>query len=455
MVFEINVAETWIIRNYREKVNGSMMSDMEMVLKYGTGSTVPLRLDPPELIGAYGRPRQAALDDPAAAVAAALVDPLDFPPLKMAIAPGDRIALALADGLPCAAQLVAGVVASLLEAGAKPEEITVLQACQESNTGWPDPRCQLPASVRRRVSLVTHDPTQRDELGYLAASAAGEPIYVNRVLWDADVVLPIGCLRLESHLDYGGAFGGLFPTFSDQATQQRFRAAGNYRSAKRRQLRLREADEAGWWLGVSLAIQVVPGPGDSILHVLAGNSGAIYQRGRRLCREAWYYRSPRRASLVVAGIEGAAACQTWENVGRALAAAMNLVEDEGAIAICSDLAAAPGTALLKITQAESRDLAYRQIRRERSPDAPTAYQLLRALEKNKVYLLSRLADEVVENLGIAPVENVRQIRRLADCHSTCAVIWNAQYVMTGGEGDGASDLQQAAGSATGIGREDQ
>ena len=81
-----------------------------------------------------------------------------------------------------------------------------------------DPRGALPEDLREVVQLETHDPTDRDDLGYLAASKEGKPIYVNRVLHDADVVLPISCLRPDSALGYHGVFGGLFPTFSDEQT---------------------------------------------------------------------------------------------------------------------------------------------------------------------------------------------------------------------------------------------
>ena len=48
--------------------------------------------------------------------------------------------------------------------------------------------------------------------------------------------------------------------------------------------------------------------------------------GRELYRAAWDWPLRQRASLVVAAIEGDAAQQTWENVGRALQAAGKFVE---------------------------------------------------------------------------------------------------------------------------------
>ena len=109
--------------------------------------------------------------------------------------------------------------------------------------------------------------------------------------------------------------------------------------------RRHEADEVAWWLGVLMSIQIVPAAGGSVLHVLAGAPESVHRRGNALCREAWSCQVPRRAELVVAAIEGDRGQQSWENVGRALAAASRAVTDDGAIALCTELADRPGPAL--------------------------------------------------------------------------------------------------------------
>ena len=70
------------------------------------------------------------------------------------------------------------------------------------------------------------DPTEAPpaRLAYLAASSEGKPIYLDRALADADLVIPIGCLRLDGTLGYFGVGSTVFPTFSDAQNLQRFRA---------------------------------------------------------------------------------------------------------------------------------------------------------------------------------------------------------------------------------------
>ena len=170
-------------------------------------------------------------------------------------------------------------------------------------------------------------------LSYLAADDKGDPIYINRHLVDADVVLPIGCMRLSSTPGYFGVNAAIYPTFSDTATIDRFRATDADPSSDEVACRRRDADEIAWLLGVLLTIQVVPAAAGGVLHIVAGTADSVERRGAMLCKAAWEYEVPHRAPLVVAAIEGPDEQQTWENVGRAIAAASRVVADDGTIAL--------------------------------------------------------------------------------------------------------------------------
>ena len=372
--------------------------------------------------------------DPAEALAAAVAAPLAFPPLAQAVFPGDRVVVAVEEGLPQAAALVEALVHAILDAGLTPCDVCVLTAAADADFSG-DFQHRFPEHDGRGIDVVVHDPKTRDGLSYLAADEAGNPIYINRRLADADVVLPIGCLRLESSLGYYGVNGTLYPAFSDLPTQERFRATGVDPTADQIAQRRHEADEVAWLLGVLMSIQIVPAAGGSVLHVLAGAPDAVHRRGNALCREAWSYEVPRRAELVVAAIEGDRGQQSWENVGRALAAASRAVADDGAIALCTELADGPGPALQWLRRAKDLPTALRHIRKQRTADVSAANELARALERVQVYLLSRLDESVVEELGVAPVTAAAEIARLASRHRSCILLANAQFASPTAVGD--------------------
>jgi nickel-dependent lactate racemase len=415
------------------KNHGSWGGEMPQLMRYGTDST--LRIDLPDDIDVTDctAPHGVPLDDPVAAVAAALADPLNFPALSRAVVPGDRVVLALDGGVPQSAAAVAAVVHTLMEGRIEPHDITILRTMADARAGL-DPVVLLAPHIREAIRVEVHDPSDTKSLAYLAASKDGQPIYFNRTICDADVVLPIGAVRLDWSLGYAGIHGGLFPTFSNDATQQRFCTAAADWAAQQRRHR-EEADEAAWLLGVQFTLQIVPGPRNSVLHVLAGDANTVNDRGRQLCEMAWHYRIPRRASLVVATIEGGEDQQTWENFARALFAASRAVADDGAIVLCTELQCQPGPALKRLASPAGIDAAMRAIRREHTADAVSASLLAEAQQRARVYLLSRLSDEVVEDMGLGYVGRAEEIGRLSRQHDSCILVGNAQYALVTSQED--------------------
>ena len=399
---------------------------MSRELRYGDGGTIRVDLSRNAILADFATPRGTPLDDPAAAVAAAISHPLEFPPLASATIPGDRVVLALDQCIPQAAQIVAGVVHTLLEGATTAKDISIVLADGEWVT---DPIGQLPSSIAKDIKVSQHDPSDSNSLSYLAASREGKPIYFNRQVFDADVVMPISTLRLEQALGYLGVHGGLFPTFSDEATRRRFRAPSSQDWEVHRRRRREEVDEAVWLLGVQFTIQVAPGPGDTVLHVLAGDAHAVSNRGRQLCEAAWMHTSPRRANLVVATIEGGPEQQTWENFARALFAATGAVAEGGVILLCTDLKCLPGPALQRLTSADDEEQALREIRRDRSSDAISAALLADAKRRASIYLLSGLDSDFVEDLGVGYVSEPDEVTNFSRHFESCILLGNAQHAV--------------------------
>ncbi len=403
---------------------------MACVLRYGSSSSVTLEPPPGALVAECGKPQGDAIGEVGPAVRRVLSDPLDYPPLAQGMTPGDRVVLALEPGLPQAPQLVAAVVACLIEAGVDPDGITVLQSQADAHSKAPDPRAALPWTWRRRVELATHDPADRKQLAYLAALDSGEPILLNRALTEADVVLPLGVIGKRGALGYHGIHGAVYPTFSSQDAQAKFYSAGVFQRdlAYRRHL-VRQCDEVGWLLGIQFTIQVVPAGGDAVLDVLAGQCDAVRRAGWQRYRSAWGCATPPRASLVVAAIEGNASQQTWAQVGQALAVAARLAESGGAIALCCDLRSPPGPVLQRLAARRSPRAALRVLARYPCEEALVAVQLCRALHRGHVYLLSQLDPATVEALEMAPLDDTEDLARLVRRHTSCIVLANAPHAL--------------------------
>jgi nickel-dependent lactate racemase len=402
---------------------------MPCTISYGADSTLDLDLPPEALLASCLQPRGEPLDDPAAAMAAALGGPLDFPPLAKARVPGDKIVLALDGGLPQPGPLLAALVDYLIEAGAAASDLTVLRNRYDADAVAEDFRSQLPAVWRDEIAWEAHDPAAKAQLGLLGASHEGRPIHLNRTLLDADLVVPLGCLHAEDSLGYHGRYGGLFPAFADQKTIERYRKPRG--DAARRgvdESQRKEIDEIGWLLGSQFSVQILPGAGDGLLAVLAGETNSVFEHGQRLFEAAWRLDVPRKASLVVAAVSGGPGMQTWDNLGRALANARRAVAEGGAIALCCELNVAPGPAVAGLRQTDDGQAVLRRIRRDCPPDALVAAEIIETAGRARIYLLSQLDESTVEELGLAPVSAPSDLKRLARRHESCIVLANAQNV---------------------------
>ncbi|HVT30746.1 MAG TPA: hypothetical protein VHE81_22250, partial [Lacipirellulaceae bacterium] len=272
------------------------------------------------------------------------------------------------------------------------------------------------------VRFIVHDPDEEAELCLVGVTKRGEPLRVNRAVFDADVVLPIGCARLNGC----GAFESLFPRFSDAAAIQRYRMPTSIESDSEHENWLSETDEAGWLIGVPMVVDVVPGVGGSVASVLAGEPKAVRRESLKLLKERWSLESPRPVSLMIATVTGGVESQNWTSVGRALATAERLVSAGGAVAICTNLSERPGHSLGRLTGNPDLEAAERKIWRDHDADSWPAWQLARALQRGPVYFLSQLDAETVEDLGLAPVYDIDELVRLAARHESFVVVEDSQ-----------------------------
>ncbi len=317
--------------------------------------------------------------------------------------PGDRIAIALDEAVPCVPEIVRGIVESLKRAGIGNDGISVVTRDAESSRLL---SAELTKDGQSAMAFVVHEPDDERELCMVGVTKKHGPLVVNRTVFDADVVLPVGVARAGD----SSVYDSLFPRFSNSETIERFRSPARLNSETSHADRVRETDEAGWLIGAPLVIEVVPGADGTVAHVVAGEAHAVANLAERLVHQQWIARSPQRASLVIATITGGAAAQNWENVGRALAAAEQLVDDdEGAIAICSNLDQPPGESLGRLVGSDDLADTERRILRDHAADSWSASQLARALQRGPVYFLSQLQSDTVEDMGMAPVESIEEI----------------------------------------------
>jgi hypothetical protein len=361
------------------------------------------------------------ITDTAAAAREALESPLKYPLFAAGVVPGDKLAIALDEAVPDAANIVRGAIEAAAAAGIAPSAITVVASDEEFCAG-------LRTALGEGIRVQVHDPEDQQDLAMVGLNEKNERLLVNRDIFEADIVLPIGCARLTGTAG-SSVYECLYPRLGDAETIGRMRTPSQRATTARLTKAQRKADEAGWLLGVPLVVQVVPGVEGTVAAVLAGDPEAVADRCQELCSELWLFEVPQQASLVIANVTGGPAEQTWENIGRALAAIEPLVAEYGAVAICSELSARPGHALGQLIGNPDFAAVESNVRNDHSADSWTAWHLARALQRGPVYFLSQLDPDDVEEMGLAPVADLDELARLASHQESCIVLDDSQYAV--------------------------
>lgn len=364
----------------------------------------------------------------ASQVQARLSNPPNFPPLAEITIPGDVVVIAAEPGIPQLTQVLSGVLKAMPCAGDDEAEVSILVAStrEDADALTED----LRSMGHTRFSVKRHDPDDEDATAFLGVSREGHGIRLNRLLCDADFVLPIGVTKSNPLPEaMPNCQRGPYPVFSDRETIKRIALAGAEYFPATAVDNAREVDDCGRFLGAQFSLQVVPHREGGVASIIAGETDAVLRQAEVEYRKHWQVVSPVRGSLVIATISGSEDQQTWTNCARALSVAMSVLETDGSIVLCTELSEPPGEAICKLAGIEDPLLVEREILKTPSADCGPAMVLCRALQHASVYLRSNLRSDVVESLGMTPLESDSELERLAQSMRPCIVLEESQYLL--------------------------
>ena len=280
----------------RERVPGSPCG-FRLIIRMSRSS---LMSRPRAFVGSWKGPSGLGPQRLGDALEDALEHPLDFPALRQMMVPGDRVAIALDGSLTGVEPLLFALKKSFDEAGVSTQDVTVVVT--------PASHPELVQDLPEGMTLVFHDPSNREGLAYLAATKDGRRIYLNRHLTDADVVIPVARAGFDPVVGYRGPWSVLFPGLSQEATRvsYRERLAEDPPPRLTPPCRLEEPFEVSWLLGTQFYLALVPGV-PSPARIIAGLAESVRDQAIRAVNDSWIFQVPDRAECVIAGI-GAPGC---------------------------------------------------------------------------------------------------------------------------------------------------
>ncbi len=372
--------------------------------------------------------QQVELIDLKPLVKQALETPIGYPSFDQSLTPEDRVAIAVSKGVPQVDQIIVEVVGYLIDNGISAERITVVfpssREAEEIGSSFQD---KIPESVK----IESHDPTDDEQLCFAGMMKHDRPLMLNRSLYDADVLLPILMEQPANYL-HAGPYDGLFPEFCGQKTQERITRVRSIAGARTRggdhlAERRREAREAGWVIGVPLLMRVIPSIEGGAPQILAGEPLELEQAAKNKSEPRLAIDVDQLADLVIVSLGTDDKQHTWQSASRALQVADEMVTSDGAIVLWTQINESVGKSLSKLLGNDDFDRIAHDLSEDSGDEAWAAWQILQARERGSVFFHSQINDEVVEELGLAPLHNLEELHRLVERRETTIIVDEAQH----------------------------
>jgi nickel-dependent lactate racemase len=362
-------------------------------------------------------PRDApAVPDPAAAITAALRDPIGCPPLRDQLAGVRTVAISVCDGTRAQPRevMVAGILAELDAAA----DVTVLVATGSHRGNSEAELAEMLGPVRDRVRVVNHDARDRSTLTHLGRRGDGVDLWLNREWVEADLRITTGFVEPHFFAGFSGGPKMVAPGLAGIDTIMTLHDAR------------RIGDPAATWGPVEdnpvhrdiracaaacpphLALDVLLDRRKRITHVYAGELSAMHAAATGTALEVAMRPVPALYDVVVTTGSGYPLDQNLYQAVKGMAAAERVVRPDGTVVIaaeCADGLPAHGSFAQVLGAADSPSALLELIGRPgfAVPDQWQVQVLARVLSRARVELFcAGLTDAEVRAAHLTPIEDV-------------------------------------------------
>ena len=326
-----------------------------MRIPYGLGSQLSLPAEwDPKIVRFPSTAPGMIVEDAQGEVRRSLAEPIDYPSLGRCLAPGDKVAFVVDREIPLADEIVAAAIEVAISSGVRTDDLAVVV---ESDSDLPLRISQrLPKGTLGAVLIERHHPNNERSLRYVANTREAHPLYVNRILAEADFVVPILAIRPKRQWVDFGPFTGIFPVFGNQdwqsraidllrtkklrhkTPQPRSSIRSHMKTAHSRMRRWNE--EARWLLGLEFAVFVVTAPESKALGIFSGQWKKAYEAATALSSRLWSIAIERPFSAAIATVVGTNS-QDPMLVNRALLNVATVTSAGAKIVLCAALTETP------------------------------------------------------------------------------------------------------------------
>jgi nickel-dependent lactate racemase len=276
----------------------------EIQLPYGT-DTLQFRLPEANLAGVYAPQPVAACADPAAEIVRALTHPLDTPPLSKIVQPNEKVVILVDDHTRATptAQILPPLLDELRAGEVQDSDVTILITHGTHRLSTDEEvRHKVGEDIYGRFRIAQHQCTDEQNQVYLGLTSRGTPVWVNRMVVEADRCVGIGHIGPSPYAGYSGGGKLIIPGVASLDTidaNHSFVALG-FRQPGHVDVPCRlDIEEAAAMVKLDMVVDVVMCQDERVARVFAGTPGTVYQEGVALARQVYEVACPGKMDIAV------------------------------------------------------------------------------------------------------------------------------------------------------------
>ncbi|HYF92359.1 MAG TPA: nickel-dependent lactate racemase [Symbiobacteriaceae bacterium] len=366
------------------------------------------------------------LSDPDAAVRHALRSPIQSPPLREIVQPGESVCIITSDITRLSTRpdiILPMLLQELNDCGIPDEQIFIMMACGDHRSQTPEEHRKLVGDrVYGRVRIYDHNAKDEANLVYLGATRRGTPVWLNKLVHAADRIIITGGLSHHSFAGYGGGRKALLPGVAGYQTIQANhslvvrKAPGEVTGPGAIVGNPLAADlmEAAYMAGPDFLINNVTNEHNEVVAVVAGEMEAAWLEGVRICDSMFTIALEQPADLVIASCGGYPKDMQLYQSMKGLENAAKAVRDGGTIILISECSDGPGhPEFVEAFKLGGLAAVGASLQERYTIQKYVCYFVTEILERAAVILVSSLPDDVVKAVGMIPAHSPAEALALA------------------------------------------
>jgi nickel-dependent lactate racemase len=378
------------------------------------------------------------LEDVPAAIDRALTVPVNSPPLRELVRPGDAVCIVFTDVTRASPDnlLVPALLAALETAGVRDRDITLLCGIGMHRPSTPEEKVtKLGGAVVDRYRVIDNEPQNPDALVDLGTTESGIPLSVHRAAYEADLLISTGLVEPHQYAGYSGARKTVAvgaageamiaythgPQMIDHPGTRLGRVEGNP---------FHEAiTEAARRAGLRFILNVVLDDHKRVLMVQAGEPEAAFRELVAFARPVYEVPVPHQYDVVIGGVgypKGMNLYQASRGASYAFFAPTPVVKEGGIVIVAAPCPEGTGEGVgeqrfyEKMKNATDMPALLEQLRRTGyPPGAQRAFVMAKMLEKVRVIIVGSEHPDIVRDCKLIPANTMdealtRVARELGD-----------------------------------------